>query len=316
MDDHKERRSTCRHFRQGNCVFWQTPEKCRFPHRPKHAPRVQPLAEYAPHTTPRQRSPSLNLDEASPFMPDHQHHSTRLAANTFTQRPAIHPNSGDGCHEYRGGGSWYLGHRFNNMGPHAHVDSHPCEYLVPSPPGFPFAEPRVLCNSCYPGHGANYYKPGAPFYYAPENAPAYQQPYQHPGWRPHTLAEPPMPPLPHLSTPRLTPPVTDGQAAPPLPGVEQDTLVNPEKLERERSKACWYGDGCKRPNCYYRHDVVEGEVEGGSSGPTSSSSPAPAAEGETGGEKPAGGQEHFNSRCAPLVVNGTNYRRRPKDTAA
>ncbi|TKW51346.1 hypothetical protein CTA1_10698 [Colletotrichum tanaceti] len=35
----KEKRSTCRHFKEGRCIFWQNPNQCRFPHRPQHAPR-------------------------------------------------------------------------------------------------------------------------------------------------------------------------------------------------------------------------------------------------------------------------------------
>ncbi|KAK1593989.1 uncharacterized protein LY79DRAFT_578914 [Colletotrichum navitas] len=280
----KERRSTCRHFRLGKCVYWQTPEKCDFPHRPKHAPRLPPPVENAPPTPPLHRPPHLYPEEATAFVPGYQQHAPIPAAHSFVQWPVIGPSSDNDYYGYHGYGSQYLGYHLNNINPYGQVDFQPYEHPVSSLFGYPSAEHHPVRADCYPEHGIYYYNPMAPVY--PEsyvipmdiqfsNDPPqadqyqYQQLYQLPDTPPESRSI--SPPTPRFIA-YSTLPVTDGYAAPPLAEVEQDALVDPEKLKRERSKVCWYGDDCKRPNCYYRHGVVEDKVEGECSGPSSSSS--------------------------------------------
>ncbi|KAK2054329.1 hypothetical protein LY76DRAFT_665109 [Colletotrichum caudatum] len=288
----KNKRSTCRHFMRGTCVYWQTPELCNFPHRPEDAPRLPRPDGNAP---PLHRSPPLYPKEAPAFGSDYQQHSFIPAAHQYTQWLVTDPNSGHVYAEYDGDSSQYLGYHLNTD-PHGYVSSRPYEYLVQPPPGFPYTEPRLVRAGYNPEHGIYYRNSVALMNHAPEShtmpmnaqfgnshpqayhPQAYQhQTYQHQYQLPYQLPE--TPPDSRTTSPSTPSPTTlsalspaDGYVAPPLEG---DALVDPEKLKRERSKICWYGDDCKRPNCYYRHGVVKGEVEGEASG--SSSSPSSSA---------------------------------------
>ncbi|KAK2017836.1 hypothetical protein LZ32DRAFT_600176 [Colletotrichum eremochloae] len=315
MDQRKERRSTCRHFRAGKCVYWQTPEKCDFPHRPKHAPRIQLSVETGTSTSPlRRRSPPY-LEEAPRFVPDYQQHPSRLEVNTFSQEPVIDPNSGNVHHVYDGGDLQYLGCSSNNTDPQGQVDFQPYDHMMLPQPGLHPAEHRTVCADYYPGHGTSYKNPGAPFSYSPEShvisiessndrPPPYQQLYQIPYTPPDSSSISPL--MDH--TTYFEPPVTNGYAAFLSAGVEQNTLVDPEKLKRERSKDCWYGDDCKRPNCYYRHNVVKDEVEGGPSG-SSSSTLAPAgslaADLNSPNTGPRKGKEKWNAKGPQALVRSS-----------
>ncbi|KAK2045340.1 hypothetical protein LZ31DRAFT_594155 [Colletotrichum somersetense] len=271
----KNKRSTCRHFKRGTCVYWQKPELCHFPHRPEDAPRLPRLDGDAP---PLHRAPPLYPEEATALEPDYQQHSFIPAAHQHNQGSITDPNSGHVYPEYHGDGSQYLGYHLN-IDPHGDVSSRPYEYLVLPPPGFSYTEPRLVRADYNPEHGVYYRNSVALMNHVPEShampmkvqfgnshpqasyrPPAYQHQYQLPCQLPDT---PPdsrtiSPPAPNPTTFSVLSPA-DGYVTPPLEGY---ALVDPEKLKRERSKICWYGDDCKRPNCYYRHGVVEGEIKG------------------------------------------------------
>ncbi|GJC88763.1 hypothetical protein ColLi_11601 [Colletotrichum liriopes] len=359
----KDKRSTCRHFREGKCVFWQTPE---------HAPRRPLPVETSPPAPPTDGPPPLHLEEAPPYvralMPANPHATDSLAAQPLAQVPATGPKSDDGRHACHGDSPQYLGYYLNNAAPDGRADFQPYHRLVPSPPGFPFAEPRPVRVDYCPGHGIYYHDPPIPPHCAPgdhimptavgfnNNHPQAQlnqcqQPYQLPHTPPSSSPNSPVPPSLWTS---FAPHLSDGYIAPPFVEQEESPLVNPEKLRRERSKMCWYGEDCKRPSCYYRHGVMEDDAEreppgpasaassatavefsnagsekgkekwnaGGEEGPGSSSDQGFSAEVKMAGEdkitagdeafeeQPADNREHNALRRAPLVVNGTNYRRR------
>ncbi|KZL83509.1 hypothetical protein CI238_02561 [Colletotrichum incanum] len=365
----KDKRSTCRHFREGKCVFWQTPEVCNFPHRPQHAPH-RPLPVETSPAPPMDGPPPLHLEEAPPyvraFMPVNPHPTDSLA-----QVPTIGPNSDDGRHARHGDDPQYLGYHLSNTAPNGRAYFQPCHRLVPSPPGFPFAEPRPVHVEYYPRHGVYYHNPPIPSQYIPggyimptdvgfnnDHSQAHQNQCQQPYQLPHTPPDSaPNSPIRFSISTSFARPSSEGYIAPPFVEQEESPLVNPEKLRRERSKGCWYGEDCKRPNCYYRHGVMKDDTEGESSGSASAASSAPAddlsnASSEkgkerwnTGGEKglenpsdqesstkvkvaadekstagdeafeeqPSYNREHNAFRRAPLVVNGTDYRRLLRD---
>ncbi|GKT66719.1 hypothetical protein ColTof3_14058 [Colletotrichum tofieldiae] len=291
----KDKRSTCRHFREGKCVFWQTPE---------HAPRRPLPVETSPPAPPTDGPPPLHLEEAPPYVraliPANHHPTDSLAARPLAQVPATGPNSDDGRHACHGDSPQYLGYYLNNAAPDGRADFQP--------------------------------------YHPPTYAPG---------------SSPNSPVRPSLST-SFAPHLSDGYIAPPFVEQEGNPLVNPEKLRRERSKMCWYGEDCKRPSCYYRHGVTEDDAEVEPSGPASAASSATAVDFSNAGsekgkekwnaggqkglesssdqgfsaevkmaaedkitagdeafeEQPSDNREHNAFRRAPLVVNGTNYRRR------
>ncbi|GKT48899.1 uncharacterized protein ColSpa_09080 [Colletotrichum spaethianum] len=326
----KEKRSTCRHFKEGKCVFWQTPDMCNFPHRPRHAPRPPLPVETSNLAQPVDGTPPLHsLKPLGPQL------ATYLVAHTLAQVPAISPNSDDGRHAWYGDEPQYLSYHLNNTAPNGQVNFQPCHRLVPSPPGFPFAEPRPVRVEYYPGHGIYYHSPPVPSQGG--------VPYSY------TLYTPPdsVPDSPTgLSPSTCFPPLSsDGYSAAPFAEWEEGPLVDPEKLRRERSKICWYGEDCKRPNCYYRHDVTEDEAEDEflNSVFTARSVPtdvSPNATSQKDKEKSTAGRAERSSDSesstkdgasrmkpsdnrgrnaftrAPLVVDGTNCRRRDEDIAA
>lgn len=278
----KEKRSTCRHFKEGRCIFRWNPNQCRFPHRPQHAPRSE---------------------DTDPL---------------------------------------YWGYYLNEAG-HGGRNTFYCHSAALSP-GF-MAEPRRVAAGYHPQRMEDYYgHPSVPqdvipgCYSLPTSAAGQYyytqgyQIYQGQGHEPYELSSTP----PDSSSIALlrrysslcVPHAGDAKTTPP-----HNLLVNPEKCKRERGKTCWYGGGCKKPGCYYRHDAVN---EGGDDrfpgsdsadsehnmkgagvqvSPTGREIPTKIDFSTVAGDghpekKPSGDRWHsISKRAPPLVVNGTNYSR-------